>query len=116
MDKDAINKEYIDIEDALKRIGGNEGLYKKLLTRFIEGNYLDLLCAAIDNGDMEEAARAAHTLKGVSANLSLVKVQSVSTELEHAIKEGQDHTGKLDELKQAADATMEQITGIMNQG
>ena len=115
MELDATSKEYIEIDDALKRIGGNEGLYKKLLTRFIDGNYLDSLCGAIESGDMEESARMAHTLKGVSANLSLVKIQSVSTELEHMIKDGKDHSSKLDELKQAYNATLEKIADIMKQ-
>ena len=113
MDMDASAKEYIDADDALKRVGGNEGLYKKLLTRFVDGNYMDALDSAIQSGDMEESASAAHTLKGVSANLSLVKVQSVSVELEHAIKEGLDHSAKLDELKQVFNTTLEKIAGII---
>ena len=113
MDIDANSKEYIDVDDALKRVGGNEGLYKKLLSRFVDGNYLEALDNAIQSGDMEESARAAHTLKGVSANLSLVKIQSASIELEHAIKEGQDHSAKLGELKQAYEATSAIIAEIM---
>ena len=113
MDTGAINKEYIDVNDALNRIGGNEGLYKKLLARFLEGNYLDAICEAIDNGDPEESAHAAHTLKGVSANLSLVRIQTVSMELEHAIKDGSDHTAKLDELKQVFSETLEIIADIL---
>jgi len=113
VDIGSISKEYIDIDDALKRIGGNEGLYKKLLSRFVDGNYLDTLCNAIQSGDMEESARAAHTLKGVSANLSLVKIQSASIELEHAIKESRDYPEKLEELKQVFSITMEQIADIM---
>jgi len=109
---DEESKVYIDADDALNRIGGNEGLYKKLLARFVEGNYLDAVTGAINNGDMEEAARSVHTLKGVSANLSLVKVQSLSVELEQAIKGGADHTGKLEELISAYGATMEKIAGI----
>jgi len=42
-----------------------------------------------------------------------VKVQSVSTELEHAIKEGREHSDKLDELKQAYSATLSMIDEIM---
>ena len=113
MDIDVSIKEYSDVNDALKRVGGNEGLYKKLLTRFIEGNYLDAISDAVGKGDMEESARAAHTLKGVSANLSLVKIQSLSLELEHAIKDGLDYVAKVEELKHVFDATMEKITEIL---
>ena len=105
-------KEYIDVNDALNRIGGNEGLYKKLLTRFVEGNYLDAIYDAIQKGDAEEPARAAHTLKGVSANLSLVKIQSASLDLEHTLKEGADYSVKLDELKQVYSVTLDKIAEI----
>ena len=113
MDIDESKKEYIDVTDALNRIGGNEGLYKKLLTRFIEGNYLDAINDAISGGDKEESTRAAHTLKGVSANLSLVKIQSLSLELEHTLKEGMDHSVKLDELKQAYSVTLDIIADVI---
>ena len=113
MDIDVSIKEYIDVNDALNRIGGNEGLYKKLLTRFIEGNYLDAICDAINKGDIEESARAAHTLKGVSANLSLVKIQSISLDLEHSFKDGSDHSAKLEELKQVYGVTLEKIAEIL---
>lgn len=113
MDTSAISKEYIDVDDALKRVGGNEALYKKLLGRFIEGNYLEPICSAIQSGDMEEAAKSAHTLKGVSANLSLVKIQLASVELEHAIKDGLGHNELLETLKQAFDATLEQVAEVM---
>jgi len=113
LELDANSKEYIDIDDALKRIGGNAELYKKLLARFIDGNYLDSLCEAIQNGDMDESSRLAHTLKGVSANLSLVKIKTVSTELEQTIKDGTDQSGKLTELKQVYGVTLEKIAQIM---
>ena len=113
MDMDAISKEYIDIDDALKRIGGNTDLYKRLVLRFVDGDYLDPLCAALEKGDTEESARLAHTLKGVSANLSLVKIKSVSTDLEQVIKNGTDYTACLAELKQAYSTTLEQIATIM---
>ena len=113
MDIDASSKEYIDISDALGRIGGNEGLYKKLLARFTEGNYLDAISEALEKGDAEEAARAAHTLKGVSANLSLIKIQALSLELEHALKEGADHSAPLEDLKQVFNVTLDKIAEIL---
>ena len=114
MDTDVNIKEYLDKDDALKRIGGNEGLYKKLLARFVDGDYLDVLCTALQSGDTEESARAAHTLKGVSANLSLIKIRDISMDLEQEIKNGADYAACLDELKQAFDVTLEIVAEIMN--
>jgi len=103
---------YIDSDDALKRVGGNMGLYKKLLGRFVDGNYLEAIENALGSGNMEESAKQVHTLKGVSANLSLVKIRALSVELEGKIHSGEDHAGCLDELRGAFAATREKISEL----
>jgi len=100
---------YIDVDDALKRVGGNADLYKRLLKRFLDGNDFESLDNAFKNNDIEEAARLAHTIKGVSANLSLIKVRDVSTDLEHLIKDGLDCPASLAELQQAFSDTKDKI-------
>jgi len=103
---------YIDVEDGLKRVGGNMGLYKKLLQRFIDGKYFDALSDQISSGNSEEAVHAAHTLKGVAANLSLVKVNQLSASIEQQLKNGQDCSENMAELKEAVNNTVEAINGI----
>ena len=112
MDIAGINVEYVDVDDALKRIGGNMDLLKRLLGRFLAGDHIEPLEKAFQNGDMEEASRLIHTLKGVSANLSLIKLRDVSVEIEHSIKDGHDCSGLMAELKLALDVTAENITKI----
>ena len=112
MDSNESNVPYIDVEDALKRVGGNRALYKKLLGRFVDGNYVDAIENAIVSGDAEEAARQAHTLKGVSANLSLERVRALSIELEGQIRSGGDCSGGLAELKQAYAVTVGKIAEV----
>ena len=107
------NNEYIDVKDALARVGGNMSLYKRLLGRFIEGDPIGDIEGAIQNGNMEEAVRHAHSLKGVSANLSLPKVRAVSLDLEQLLKDNADHEACLTELKQVYKATMEKIAEVM---
>ena len=109
-----VNEEYIDVDDALKRIGGNRDLYKRLLQRFLEGKQLEELDAALEKGDADEASRAAHTIKGVAANLSLVKLRTISTDLEMIIKEDLEYGEKLDELKEAYDETVKMIAVILS--
>ena len=103
---------YIDVEDGLKRVGGNMGLYKKLLQRFIDGNYFETLENHIRSGDAEEAVHDAHTLKGVAANLSLVKVYPLSAAIEQQLKSGQDCSENMAELKEAVNNTVEAISSI----
>jgi len=112
MDLGDNNTVYVDVDDALKRVGGNKGLFIKLLGRFIDGNHLEALEGAVSGGDMEAAARFAHTLKGVSSNLSLVKVATLSADFEHALKTGGDHTALFNELKEAYDMTVVKIAEI----
>ena len=107
------SKEYIDVDDALKRVGGNLNLYKKLLGRYIEGNHMSAFDDALASGNMEEAAHLAHTIKGVSANLSLIKVMNVAADFEQAVKNGGDSAALLEELKQAYNTTVEKIAEVL---
>ena len=113
MDMENNATEYLDLDDALSRIGGNMSLYKRLLGRFIEGNHYEELENALQSGDREEAARQAHSLKGVSANLSLTKIRSLSVELEQLLKDNADYSACLAELKQAFTTTVEKAAALM---
>ena len=101
--------DYIDVDDALSRIGGNMGLYKKLLARFLEGNHFEAVEGALNSGDLSEASQLAHTLKGVSANLSLKKINLLTVDLEQLLKSNSDYSSCLEELKQAYAVTTEKI-------
>jgi len=109
----AINGEYINVEDALKRMGGSMGLYKKLLQKFIDEDYMAQLEEALKNPASEEAQRQVHTVKGLCANLSLVKLAAVSVEMEHQLKDGADTSGSYEDMKQAYAVTLEQIAEVM---
>ena len=105
--------EYIDVKDALSRIGGNMSLYKRLLDRFVSGNQYEEMVRVLQSGNVEDSVRQAHSLKGVSANLSLEKIRAIAIKLEQLIKDGADYTECMDELKQAYDITLEKIAEIM---
>jgi len=107
-----INHEYVNVQDALKRIGGSMDLYKRLLNQFTGGDHIDPLEEALSVGAMEEAARLVHTLKGVAANLSLMKVTTKASELEHNVKNGLDHSEAFTELKNAYFITSQEIAKI----
>ena len=80
----------LDVQSALKRLGGNTALYHKLLDRF-RGAYTPdaaALAAALEAGDMASAEREAHTLKGLAGSLGADALQSAAAELEHNCKPG----------------------------
>ena len=107
-----INHEYVNVPDALKRIGGSMDLYKRLLNQFTGGDHIDPLEEALSVGAMDEASRLVHTLKGVAANLSLMKVAAISTELDQALKTGVDPSALMSALKQAYEITVGMIAEI----
>ena len=110
---DGINSELVDVKDALSRIGGSMDLYKRLLNQFTGGDHIDPLEEALNTGAMEDASRMIHTLKGVAANLSLIKVSKLSGELEHKIKNELDHSEVFADLKHAYLETSQAIAEIM---
>lgn len=75
----------MNIEECYEKMGGNyaavsmrlpsQGLIKKFIGRFLEDQSFDTLCRQMECGNREEAFRAAHTLKGVCANLSFSRLQ-----------------------------------------
>ena len=107
-----INHEYVNVQDALKRIGGSMDLYKRLLKQFTGGDHIGPLEEALTTGATEEAARLVHTLKGVAANLSLMKISLKASELEHNFKDGSDHSDVFAELKDAYYITTQEIAKI----
>lgn len=77
---------YIDIADGLNRLRGN----KKLFLRLLESFFSTTDIASVDPSlfeKNEDARIAAHSLKGVSGNLSLKKIYTCALELENAIKQ-----------------------------
>jgi HPt (histidine-containing phosphotransfer) domain-containing protein len=114
MDDTSNSGAYFDPGDGIKRVGGNAGLYKKLLGRYVETGYFQPIADALQSGDIETAAKHTHTLKGVSANLSLEKVRADAIALENALKSGDDHAGLLTRLGETYDKTIAAIGEYMS--
>ena len=81
--------EGVDLADGLRRVGGNERLYRDLLVKFAAKNVdADLqIAAALKSEDRPMAERIAHTVKGVAGNLGIKRVQGAAEKLERAIHE-----------------------------
>jgi len=77
---------YVNAEEGKKRVMNNAKLYAKLLTKFKAGTNLDDLIASAGAQDWEKAQAAAHTIKGIAANLSLTELFNQSLDVETQIK------------------------------
>ena len=103
---------YIDMESGLKRVGGSAALYKKLLLKFVDGNYQDQLETLINDGNIADATSMAHTIKGVAANLSLMEVNALALQIEQALKNGEEYAHLVPQLRAASDATVAEIQAM----
>ncbi|MDH7799106.1 MULTISPECIES: hybrid sensor histidine kinase/response regulator [unclassified Beijerinckia] len=75
------------IAAALKRVNGKTGLLRKLIVNFGD-NYAEVardLKRMISNGEMAEARRLAHTLKGIAGSLELIDVQAIAADVERKL-------------------------------
>jgi two-component system sensor histidine kinase/response regulator len=77
----------VDVAEALRRVGGNRALYRRLLCRFAteEADAPARVAACLRAGDRAAAARLAHALRGVAGNLGASSVQAAAAELEDAL-------------------------------
>lgn len=64
----------VDVEDALSRFMENEELFLKFLGKFLSDDNYNVLLNEIKEQNYEEAFKAAHTLKGVTSNLSIISM------------------------------------------
>ncbi len=78
-----------DYQDTLARIP-TEALIRRFLGAFLKDPSFDQLCCAMDAGDRPSAFRAAHTLKGVCANLGLEKLRQSAGGLTEELRPEQD--------------------------
>lgn len=67
----------VDIDGALERFMGNTEMYMKFLKKFEKDRNFVLLRAAMDEDDAEAAFSASHTLKGLTGNLSVMKLHGL---------------------------------------
>ena len=84
------------IQECYQNLGGSfeqvknrlpsEGLIKKFTAKFLDDGSFSELCRAMQSGERKEAFRAAHTLKGVCANLSFDRLYASAERLTELLR------------------------------
>lgn len=69
-----------DMADAVRRLGSASAV-ERFLRMFAGDDTFAMLQAAMSAGDVQRAFRAAHTLKGLAANLGLVQLGQAASAL-----------------------------------
>ena len=104
---------YINAEEGKKRVMNNAKLYVKLLGKFKEGTNLDDLLNYIASQDLEGAQGAAHTIKGVAANLSLTELFNQSLDVETQLKGKSLNPESVDKLKSCFNETLTAVEEVI---
>jgi PAS domain S-box-containing protein len=96
----------LDVRAGLRRLSGLRVLYRELLQSYVDGQHdaSGRIRRAIGAGQLTEAEREVHTLKGLAGTIAAKVVQDIAGRIETALraKAGPDEVGGLlDELDQA---------------
>ncbi len=84
-----------DSSQVVCRLGGSAELVKRFLIRFKDDKSFENLSVAICNNNNEEAFRAAHTLKGVCANLGLEHLFEQASAMTELLRSGETEKARL---------------------
>lgn len=100
-----------DYEDVMRRLLREERV-DRFLRMFLEDQSFHSLCVAMSEGNYATAFRMAHTIKGISMNLSFTELQTASSELTENLRGGREDkdTGRyLEAMKCSYDRTVAAI-------
>ena len=95
-------------EDVLRRLT-SERLVRKFAVKFLDDKSYELLESSLNENNIEEAFRAAHTIKGVCSNLSFSKLLHSSEDITEALR-----AGDLEKAKQLFPAVTENYQLTVN--
>ena len=101
------------IQECYQQLGGDfaqvekrlssEPLVRRFITKFLDDGSFSELCIAMEEGSWHKAFRAAHTLKGVSGNLSLNRLFSSASQLAELLRP------EAEGIPEGADALFEEV-------
>lgn len=84
----------VDVDDGLKRLMGNEKLYRRLLGSFVKMIKTQAVDPDFDETDYTEATEKAHSIKGTAGNLSLTPIYESYSEILNLLRSGQPKQAK----------------------
>lgn len=91
---DIMGADYSEVECRLR----TEERIRKFLCKVPEDKSYEFLCDSLEKRDMDEAFRAAHTMKGICQNLALTKLGDSSAKLCELLRDKREYTEEVEEL------------------
>ncbi len=111
-EKELLEQHGFDVDGTLKRFLNNEMLYKKCLKKFLDDKSMETLKESCDAGSIEEAFKAAHTMKGFISNLGMDKLYRLLIPMVEKLRAGA--MLEPDEVKQLEEVYREMYELIEN--
>lgn len=110
------DRQAVNIKAGLATVGGNEKLYNELLIRFVEhyGQSAVQLRELLARNDYRGAARLAHTVKGVAANLGVERVTELTRRMESSLPGVPPGEDLLRRFEEAMDEALERIRQLQS--
>lgn len=71
----------VDVDEGLQRFMNNSSLYERMLGKFTDNATRLNVMQCFEEGDLENALTTAHTLKGVTGNLSITPLYKGYSEI-----------------------------------
>src|SRR5262245_35538018 len=105
----------IDIDTALKRLGGKRERCESLLRKFAarQADTVESIRGSLRGGDIAAAERDAHSLKGSAATLGADILAGEAAKMEAAIKSGHDIDRALFSLSQSLEEVLAGIRAVL---
>jgi two-component system sensor histidine kinase/response regulator len=106
----------LDVDQAMRRLGGDAALYRRLLARFASTHHGAAFEVrdAISRGEADSAGRVLHTLSSAAANIGAMRLHREANALETEVRSpthGSPPRG-LDEFEQAASLAFEAVARL----
>ncbi len=102
----------LDVVSALRRVAGNRRLYRQLLQQFVVGyaNSAVSIQQALAEGKKMEAARIAHSIKGLAGNIGAERLSISAADLENMLPDNSNPTPVLAQFADALDEVIQNIS------
>ena len=100
-------------DEIIGRLGGNASLVERFLGKFPADTSMDLLATSLSDADTDTAFRAAHTLKGLCANLGIESLFTKASEVTEMLR-----ASELDDAQAAFPALKseyERVLGLLKE-
>lgn len=88
-EKELLEQHGFDVDGTMKRFLNNEMLYKKCLKKFLDDKSMETLQVSCASSNVEEAFKAAHTMKGFISNLGMEKLHQLLIPMVEKLRAGE---------------------------